>query len=653
MKTVLFASVATLAFSNLAWADEAPAPAPDVAGAEAAGVGELIVTATRSPQPADRIGQSVSVIDAKAIRASQAISLGELVATTPGVNFTRNGPVGAAAQLRIRGAETDQTLVVIDGVKVNDPSAPGGGYNFSDVLVGDVSRIEVLRGAQSTLWGSQAIGGVVNIVTAEPTSPFEGSVLAEGGSDGTAYARAAIGGAQPRVVWRLAAGRYVTDGAASAYAKGAEKDGYRNTQASGRVRLLLTDQASVDLRALYSDGRTDFDGFPAPAYSFADTAEYGTTKDFVGYAGLNLALFDGALKSRLAYGYTRTDRDNYDPTQALTDKTFDSLGENRRVEYQGVWAISEAWTATFGAEHEEAKMRSASPSSYDPNPAPDRAKASIDGVYAQAHGEVAPGLTLTAGVRHDNHDAFGGHTLGQLAAAWSLNGGDTVLRASFGQGFKAPTLYQLYGDYGNEGLEPEEADAWDAGIQQRFADGHVRVSATWFQRRSTNLIDFFTCTSSSDALCAPGGSPRFGYYANVAKASAHGIELAGEATFGALSGQANYTWTDTENRSAGANFGNELARRPKHEGNLALTYVWPLGVSTTAAVRYVGDSYDDAANATKLDAYALLDLRVSYPLNDRVELYARVENAGDEHYETISGYGAAGRTAFAGVRARF
>jgi len=654
MKTVLFTTTACAAALSLAGpgrADERPAPAPDVAGA--AGLSELVVTATRTPQAAERIGQSVTVLDAEAIRSSQTVVVSDLLARTPGVSFTRNGGVGGATQLRIRGAETDQTMVVVDGVKLNDPSSTGGGYNFANLLVGDVARIEVLRGAQSTLWGSQAIGGVVNIVTAEPTSPFEGSAQAEGGSDGTAYVRAAVGGAQERLVWRLAAGRYVTDGETSAYAKGAEKDGYRNTQVSGRGRVMLSDQVSLDLRGLYSEGRNDFDGFPPPTYSFGDTADYGTTRDLVAYAGLNVALFDEALKSRIAYGYTRTDRDNYDPTQANTDKTFDAAGENRRLEYQGVWAVSQRWTAVFGAEREEAEMRTASPSAFTPNPVPARAKATIEGLYAQVQGDLAPGLTLTAGVRRDDHDTFGAHTLGQLAFAWALNEGNTVVRASFGQGFKAPTLYQLYSPYGNTALEPEEADAWDAGVQQKLLDGRIRVSATWFRRQTTNQIDYFSCTGGVDPLCRPGGVARFGYYANIVKADARGVELTGEADLGALSVEANYTWTDAENRSAGADYGKALARRPEHQANIAWTYVWPAGVSATAAVRYVGESFDNAANSYRLQSYTLLDLRAAWPVTERLEVYGRVENALDDDYETIRNYGASGRGVFAGVRARF
>jgi vitamin B12 transporter len=621
--------------------------------AEESNVSELVVSATRSPQRADRIGQSVTVIDAAAIKASQINVVSDLLAQTPGVSFSRNGGVGGSTSLRIRGAETDQTVVVIDGVKLNDPSSTGGGYNFANLMTGDISRIEILRGAQSTLWGSQAIGGVVNIVTAEPTKPFEGSASVEGGSMKTGYVRAGVGGATDQLVWRLAAAQYTTDGVSN-YRFGTEKDGYRNTGLTGRAKVIFTDTVYLDLRAVYSRGRNEFDGFPAPAFVLADDPEYGITKDLVTYAGLNFDLAGGKLKNRIAYGFTRTDRDNYDPTQAVTPVTFDAQGENKRWEYQGVWAIRDGWSATFGAESEDAKMRTASPSAFTPNPVPVRGAASIDSVYGQIQGEVLTGLTLTAGLREDDHDTFGSHTTGQLAAAWALNDDDTILRASYGQGFKAPTLYQLFSQYGNTALDPESANAWDAGIEQRLGS-HLVATASWFQRETRNQIDFVSCPSvTTDAFCFVNGVKRSGYYNNTSRAKAHGVELSGRAEFDALSLNANYTWTDAENDAPGSvNFGKKLTRRPEHQANFEATYVWPMKLSTGLAVHYVGDSFDNVGNTVVLKGRTLLDLRASYPINDTFELYGRVENVTDESYETTKNYGTLGRAAYLGVRATF
>lgn len=649
----LAAALAALATTlpALARAEDSP-PTPDVAGREVStGVSELVVTATRSPQPADKVGASVTVIDHAQILARQVVVVSDVLATLPGISVQRSGGVGEATTLRIRGAEGGQTVVVVDGVKLNDPTGPDSAYNFGNLLTGDVARIEVLRGAQSTLWGSQAIGGVVNIVTADPTRPFEGEASLEGGSMGTAYGRAAIGGVADRLVWRLAASQYATDGV-SAFAQGQEKDGYRNTGLSGRANLKLTDTVSLDLRGVWSRGRNQFDGFPPPLYQFADDAEYGITKDLTAYAGLNFDLLEGRLRNRVAYGYTRTDLRYFDPTQAVTTVTFDARGENRTWEYQGIFQASDAWTATLGAAREESTMRAASPSSFDPHPTPGRGQAAIDSLYGQANGEIAKGLTLTLGLRHDRHDTFGDHSLGQVAAAWSLNDGATVLRASFGQGFKAPSLYQLFSEFGNTTLKPESADSWDASVTQRFASGRSMVQAAWFQRATDNQIDFFSCLSPSTPLCAVGGG-RFGYYANIAQTKAHGIELVGQAHLAGLDLDGNYTWTHTENDAAGPNRGRDLARRPGRQANLTAGHAWASGLSASATVSYVGESFDDAANSVRLKAYALVGLRVSYPVTPSTEVYGRVENALDETYQTVGSYGHLGRGAYLGVRARF
>ncbi len=617
---------------------------------------DVVVTANRSAQAADRVGQSVTVLTAETIEANQTVGVADLLIRTPGVSLSRAGGVGAATSLRIRGAETDQTVAVIDGVKLNDPSGTGGGFNFGNLLVGDIARIEVLRGAQSTLWGSQAIGGVVNIVTAEPTRPFQANLSAEAGSRGTTYLRGAVGGANERATWRLSASHYNTDGF-STYAAGTENDGYENFGLSGRANIRVVEGVSVDLRAVYSDGEVGIDGFPAPLYAFGDTRETSRTKELVAYSGLNFDLLDGRLSNRLAYAYTKTERHNENPDQAITPVTFDAQGENRRVEYQGVLNLREGWTATFGAENEDSEFASASPSSFAPNPTPARAEASIYGFYAQLQAEVSDGLTLTGGLRRDEHETFGGKTLGQLAAAWSLNEGSTVLRASFGQGFKAPSLYQLYSEYGNTALQPEEADGWDAGVEQHLLNGSLILSATYFARETTNQIDYVSCgstdTPTAAPLCFVGGVRRFGYYDNTALTETDGVELAADYEIGSFSIRANYTQTNTENRTPGANLGRELARRPKETANLVATYVWPIGLSTAVAVQHAGDSFDNASNATRLEGYTLVDLRVSYPINETLEVYGRIENLGDELYETTRNYGVAGRGTFVGVRARF
>ena len=618
-----------------AWAQQAPAPdaAPPAAGV-------VVVTGVRAPTPADHVATSVTVIDQAAIDASQAFVVSDLVARTAGVAMSRTGGFGTSTGVRIRGAESDQTVVVIDGVKLNDPSAPGGGYDFGDLFPGDAARIEVLRGPQSTLWGSQAIGGVVNIVTDLPTRPLQGSAEAEGGSRGTASGRAAIGGAGDRVTWQLAGNGFRTDGI-SAIAPafgGIERDGYRHIGGSGRVLATLTPDIAVDLRGYWSRGRVELDS----SFGDPDTPEYSRSTNWIGYAGVNFGLFGGRLRNRVAYTRDQIERDNYDPRLTGSTRTFDASGRNEHAEYQGSLAIAEGWTAIFGAEHERSRFRAISPQYQT---VADRAAVSIDSVYGQVSGTLLPSVTLTGGVRHDDHQSFGSRTLFSAGGVWRLFDGGTLVRASYGEGFKAPTLYQLFSEYGNTDLRPESAHGWDAGVEQHLAGGRVTLTATYFRRATRDLIQF--------ASSPPREDRPFGYYQNVARAAAHGIEAVAAARLGALTLDASYTWTAAEDRSPGATDGNDLARRPRHTASGTARYAWPFGLTTAVAVTRASHSFEDAANATRLGGYTLVDLRAELPVGQGLSLFGRIENIGDEHYQTAYRYGSLGRSVYGGVRARF
>lgn len=621
-----------------------PAPAVD----------PVVVVANRNPEPLQTVSQSVTVITLPEIRRTQTLIVSDLLARTPGVSVTRNGGPGQATGLRIRGAETDQTVLLIDGVKLNDPASTGGGYNFADLLTGDVARIEVLRGPQSTLYGSQAIGGVVNIITAQPTKPLGGDLQLEGGGYATGYGKAGLGGRSGPLSWRLSGAYYTTDGV-SAFDRrlgGREPDGYRNGGLTGRLNYALTPDVELDLRLYYAGVRNAFDGFPPPSYALADTPEFGRERQLVDYTGLNFNLLGGRLKNRLAFQYTDIARETFNPDQVVTTKTFDSDGENLRGEYQGVLKLAPGYTAVFGAEHEDQRFRAASPSAYAPAPTPIRGQASLDSGYGQLQAEVIPNLNLTGGVRYDDHSTFGGATTGQVSAAWRLNGGVTVLRASYGRGFKAPTLYQLYSQYGNLGLAPEEADGWDAGVEQTLWSGRAQVQATYFGRRTTNLITFFSCFGVASAHCK---LQPFGYYENLARADAQGLELSGSLRpVEGLELAANYTFTDATDRSpGGATFGRDLARRPRDTANLLASFVWPSKLSTGVAVRYAGRSFEDPANLVRLKSYAVIDLRAAYPIRSDLELYGRIENLTDRAYETTYQYGSLGRAAYLGLRLGF
>ncbi len=432
-----------------------------------------------------------------------------------------------------------------------------------------------------------------------------------------------------------------------------EPDGYRNQAVVGRAMLDVTSGVSLDVRGYFADSRGDIDGFSG------DTNEYSLNRELAGYVGLNVALLDGRFRNRFGYDYTNTRRRNYNPALPRT-LTFDAAGRNRRFEYQGSFAIIKGWDLTFGAENEQSRFHSVSPSSSlaVPIPTPAQGSAALTSFYGQINAEVVKGLTLTGGIRNDDHSRYGSKTLFAAGGVWSLPTG-TIIRASYGEGFKAPSLYQLFSDFGNQGLEPEQAHGWEAGAEQRFLDGSISLGATYFKRNSDNLITFNSCLSTStNPLCFVPGSTtarRFGYYYNVSKAFAQGIEALGSVRVAKrILVDGNYTWAEAIDRTPGAQTNAKfLARRPRHTANGSVNYTFDQGGSVGVAVRWSGETFDNAANTTRLAPYTLIDLRGDVPLTSTVRIFARVENLFDETYSTAYRYNSIGRSFYAGFRGRF
>ena len=628
-KFFLLLSAATIA---------APAYAKDIPDVDAP---EIVVTATRAAQPLSEIGQAVTVIDRAEIERRQTTIVSDLLATTPGVTVTRNGTIGALTSVRIRGAEADQTLVVIDGVRVNDPSSTGGGFNFGNLLSSSVERIEVLRGPNSVPWGSQAIGGVVNIITAAPTEGIQARANAEYGYADSVFASAGVSGKSGPVSGSLTGGYLRTDGISSA-ASGTERDGYRQYGATGRVGVEFAPGIGLDLRGYFADSKVEIDdGFDPNTFVVADSLAYGTTQELYGYAGLHANLADGRFNNRVEFTIADINRDNY--AQPGGDVTFLGRGRSERYEYQGDFRPLDQVRVVAGVERENSRFNDGSTF----------AGTGITSVYGQLIVKPLDILTITGGVRNDDHDDFGSHTTFGANAALALRTGTTV-RASYGEGFKAPTLYQLFSDYGNRGLDPETARNFDIGVEQAFLGNRARVGVTYFNRRTRNQIDFRDCSpaelTTAGSICA---NRPFGVYDNVARADADGVEFTlALRPVDALTLTANYSYIDTENRSIGSDFGNDLARRPKQTASVDADYRFAFGLSVGGTVTMVGDSFDDAANTVRLDGYALAGVRVEMPITDQIALYGRVDNLTDSRYETVAGYGNYGRAAYGGVRLR-
>jgi vitamin B12 transporter len=581
------------------------------------------------------------VIDSEQLESSQNAVISDLLATVPGVRVARSGGPGSQTSVFILGANSSQTLVLVDGVRINDPSTPNGLFDFGALLTGNIDRVEVLRGPNSVIWGSQAIGGVVNIRTLEPAEAFEVRARGEYGYSDTSQLQANVAGTSGIVSGSIGGGIYRTDGI-SALTGGTERDGYKNVSANGKLKIDLSEDVALDLRGYYNDGDGEYDNtFPISPNSLPEFRN----KQFLGYVGLNAALFDGALQNRLSYSRTDLDRVGTDP-DPFSFSNFDVNGSLDRFEYQGRFQAGEWFTAifldiVFGLEHEESRAQT----SFAGFPA-DRFNNDVTSGYAQAILKSIAGLTVTAGVRHDDYKIYGSKTTFGANFAYMFNDENTVLRGTYAEGFRAPTFSEGLPPFGNPDLKPETAKSFDLGIEHSFLDKAVTVSATWFSRKSRDLIGF-------DNSFTPQ---------NIDRARASGLELSLAARpSDTLSLSAAYSYVDTENRSttgfSAFNFGNELPRRAKHSAALSADWTTPWKMALGTTVQIVGDSFNNAANTQRLDGYTLAGIRASYPVMDGVSVFGRVENLFDVDYamvaEGTTPYGSYGRNAYIGVRLSF
>jgi vitamin B12 transporter len=610
----------------------------------------ITVTATRTPQARNKVGSSVTIIGENQLIASQAIAVSDSLANVPGVAISRNGGQGSLTSVRIRGAEADQTLVLIDGIKINDPASPGGGFDFGNLLVNDIARVEVLRGPQSTLYGSQAIGGVVNVITKAPTSPLSGNVDIETGTLASQRARGAVRGRVGGLSYAGAASYVTTDGVSSA-ASGREADGFEHTAFQGRIGYAFSPAFDVEARAWWAMSEVGIDGFPPPTYSFADTPETSETDQRIFYVGANLVLLDGRSRTRFGFSQATTDRVSTDPTQRVKE-TFLALGRNEQFDIQSTLDLGPNVQVLAGGEFETSRLRVASPNDFDPTPTPLRASTKISGLYVQAQVSPTPWLSATLGARQTSNTRFGDALNVRATFAARLNGDTTILRGAIANGFKAPTLYQTLSEYGNLSLVPEEASSSEIGVEQAFLARKILVSLTYFERDTTNQIDFASCFGVTRAICT---NRPFGVYDNIAVTTAQGFEAGIDIKpVQNLTLSFGYTDLDATNRSRGtANFGKALARRPKQSGFASISYDFAFGLSLSAAYTRTGDSFNDGGNRQVLEGFDLISLRASQKINAQWSIYARVENLRDETYQTASGYGSLPRQTFVGLRASF
>lgn len=620
-----------------------------LADTTADGLETVVVSATRTAQPLSRTGVSLSVLDATTLQAHQNLTLSDALTTVPGISINRTGGIGQTTSLYVRGAESGQTVTLIDGVRLNDPSDSAGSAAYGDLLLNNVSRIEVLRGSQSALYGSNAMGGVISIITRRGGGTGL-TASAEAGSFDTWRLNVAANGTTGPVEFGVAVNDFATKGI-SAYDTGHESDGTQNLSATINTRTHLNDAVSVDMTGYYVHAHTAYDDGSDPVtFANTDSAVYNTHSLYAGYAGVNAELFGGHLKNRLALIATSSKRGFYDSAWDTVHLKYGYDGNASRIEYQGTATLSEQTELTFGAESELTSFSNDSHYSYMATTIVGGHKRITSG-YGQLQHTLFDQLTLTGGVRVDADDDFGHHVSSKLAAAWQIPGADTTVRASFADGFKAPTLYQLYSASSNpiDTLQPETSKSWEAGIDKSLFEGKLIASVTLFERLTSNQIDFQNCFTPSDAPGCPIRMSAYGYYVNVGRSKTSGAEistttkLTDELTF-----TANYTHMDADNRISD----KDLARRAHHMANASLrwTPLDALGLGINAG--YVGKRFNDTAEKTRIHASMTVGLTADYALTDHWQLYGRIDNLFNDRTETVPGYGVQGIGANIGIRAK-
>ncbi|UOM33005.1 TonB-dependent siderophore receptor [Acuticoccus sp. I52.16.1] len=629
-RIAFFCAAALLPLSRPATAQTAPPIQLD----------EVVVTPNLTPTETRAVGSAVTVIDSTELDERQVRVVSDVLRTVPGVTVGRSGPTGGLTQLRLRGAEANQTLVLIDGIEVNDP-ASGSEFDFAHLLAQGVERIEVLRGPQSALYGSDAIGGVVNIVTKRGTGAPTVAGFAEGGSQGFASGAMSAGGAVGKFDYYASAGGLRTDGVSSAAAWNGndEADGYRNLTAFGKLGFQPLDILRLDAVGRVTDYRAESDDFLGGVGPVdGDGGSEGL--QLFGRVDGRLALFDGRWRQRVGIARSHFDND-YLAGDVVTST---SIGDRTKIDYQSDLGLTSAFLVparhdlTLLVEHQrDAADTASSYSAFDRSVE----QTSLAGQYRLG---LWDDLFLTGSVRHDWNDRFADDTTFRLTAAYTFDATGTKLRASYGTGVKNPTLFELYGytdTYrGNPDLTPESAQGWDVGVDQWVWRERLLLQATYFNQRISDLIQGTGQTSI-----------------NVAGTSTiQGVELGLMATpLADLTLRGSYTYTPGEDAT-----GRRLVRQPAHQASLDVDYrFWHDRASINLGVTYTGEQQDLFYNAdyttrrVTLDDFVLIDVAATYDIGPNAQVYGRVENLLDTRYEEVAGYGSKGIGIVAGLKLAF
>lgn len=583
-------------------------------------LGEIIVTATKIEETLEETTSSVIVVKGEDIKKMNVQFVPDILRKIPELNLVQNGGNGEVAGVLLRGGDSTHTLVLIDGVKVNSTTV--GSFDFSGITVDDIERIEIVEGPQSTIYGSEAMAGVINIITKKGKGKPRADASFEAGSFGTYKPAFTFSGGDEKVDYRMTTAYYHTGGISAAKG-GAEKDAYNNASISGKFGFRPSEKFELEVSGKYYYDSADLDSFGADALNYV---QHGNHHMLSGRAKVYLLNNWEQVLTASNAGDSLRFRD-----PVVSYNNADIISAINAVEWQHNLYLSKIYTVTAGAEYR--KEKGENKGSFDRSV--NNRALYINNKLLLLSGDV----TLNAGLRYDDHETFGGKTTYRVGAIYNVKPVALRVRASYGTGFRAPTLNELFysdawGSSGNPNLKPERSSSWEIGVEKDILKDRATVSVTYFDQMYKDLIQWVEVAPWTY-------SPM-----NVAEAEVRGVEANAKLKLtDSMNIKAGYTHLDTQNKTSGL----KLERRPGDKFNLAMGFSHK-DLSLTADFIYVGGRFDDASNTRKLAPYNLVNLSGSYVVTKNLSIFARADNVFNKDYEEASGYGTPGFSMYGGIK---
>jgi len=607
----------------------------------------VVVTATKTSTNTLELANSITVIDSAEIASGNKINLFDLLNSEYGLSVTQPGGLGALSTINIRGSNPEHTLILLDGVEMNMTSDAANVYDFANLPAENINRIEVLRGPQSTLYGSDAMAGVINIITNKGMGKPALQLSAEGGSYSTFKGNAGLSGSFNNFNYLVSFGRTQSDGISSAGEKygNTENDGYSGNNISSRLGYDINEHAGINFFLRFTKAETDLDQFGG---EFGDDPTYlynleELTSRIEGYFNL----FDGFWDQKIGASYYKSIRKyDFDSTvnnPASSNSLYD--GKKYKLDWQNNPHVfdSNIITAGIDFEIEQASTEYYYSSAFGPYESIiPNSETTTTGFYLQDQLEINNNFFASVGIRYDFYKKFGGAFTYRIAPAYIFWQTGTKLKATIGTGFNAPSIFYLYDpSFGNEELNPEKNFGWDVGVEQFFWFSGVSTGATYFSNEFTDLF----------------GSDENFKTVNIQKAKSNGVELFTKAVLtNQLDIKLNYTYTNAVNKSEQSpDYNEKLLRRPENKIGALINYNFVEQANVNLEVIYVGGSDDKdfstfPASRIAIEEYTLINVAAHYDLFAFLRLTGRIENLLDADYEEIFGFGRPGLSGYAGLR---